>query len=75
MWISWISRQDLENRCRIVDYTDDERLALLVDSLMRLAATMRSSREAISELGTDFLSAPVVFDEPDGSDRVDIVLS
>jgi hypothetical protein len=36
-----------------VAYTDDERLALLVDSLIRVAATMQSSRHALLALNRE----------------------
>jgi len=56
-----------------VEYTDDEKLALLIDAVMCLAGTMLTSREAVAHLG-DHLDAPLVFEEPDGSDRVEITL-
>ena len=59
-----------------VDYNDDERLALLVEALICLASTMQASRQAVVDLrghlGTD---APLVFEEPDGADRIEIPLS
>jgi orotate phosphoribosyltransferase-like protein len=57
-----------------VEYTDDERLALLVDSVIRTAATMRSSLEAVSQPSGSIV-ASVTFEEPDGTDRVEIGLS
>ena len=58
-----------------VDYTDDERLALLVDSLIRVAATMQSSRHALLVLNRESAFQQVTFEEPDGTDRVEVVLS
>lgn len=58
-----------------VPYNDDERLALLVDSLIRVAFTMRSSRQALAELHTGLQTGPVAFEEPDGSERVEVLLS
>ncbi len=58
-----------------VAYTDDERLALLVDSLIRVAATMQSSRHAVSQLSTEAAIQQVTFEEPDGTDRAEVVLS
>ena len=56
-----------------VEYNDDEKLALLIDAVMCLAGTMLTSREAVVHLG-DRADAPLVFEEPDGSDRVEIIL-
>jgi hypothetical protein len=58
-----------------VAYTDDERLALLVDNLIRVAATMQSSRHAVSALSSEAAIPQVTFEEPDGTDRVEVVLS
>jgi hypothetical protein len=56
-----------------VEYTDDEKLALLIDAVLCLAGTMLTSREAVAHLG-DHLDAPLVFEAPDGSDRAEITL-
>jgi hypothetical protein len=59
-----------------VDYGDDERLALLIEALICLASTMQASRQAVVDLrghlGTD---TPLVFEEPDGADRIEVPLS
>jgi hypothetical protein len=56
-----------------VEYTDDEKLALLIEAVICLAGTMLTSREAVAHL-RDHPDAPLVFEEPDGSDRVEITL-
>jgi hypothetical protein len=58
-----------------VAYTDDERLALLVDSLIRVATTMQSSRHAVSALDRESAFQQVTFEEPDGTARVEVALS
>jgi hypothetical protein len=58
-----------------VAYTDDERLALLVDSVIRVAATMQSSRHALSALNSESAIQQVTFEEPDGTARVEVALS
>jgi hypothetical protein len=43
---SRMSKEDLAT----VPYTEDDRLGLLIDALMRLASSMATSREAVAEL-------------------------
>lgn len=72
---------DQENLTRIrktdivsVDYNDDERLALLISSIIRLASTMEWSRKAVAELGAN-TAHEVIFENPDGSERIEFSIS
>jgi hypothetical protein len=60
-----------------VPYSDDERLTVLIDALIRTATTMRASREALlglaSEYGYD--KRVIIFDEPDETARVEVALA
>jgi hypothetical protein len=57
-----------------VAYTEDERLALLIDALIRLASTMETSRKAVTELENSQPSV-LIFEEPDQSDLVEFSVS
>lgn len=56
-----------------VEYSDDEKLSLLISAIKCLAETMQASRQAVDEL-RDRSDASLVFEEPDGSGRIAISL-
>ena len=60
-----------------VPYSDDERLAVLIDALVRTATTMRASREALLELASQYgyEDRLVIFDEPDETERAEVSLA
>jgi hypothetical protein len=58
-----------------VPYSDDERLAVLIDALIRTATTMLASREALLELASRYDKTVVIFDEPDETERVEVALA
>src|SRR5206468_10414818 len=58
-----------------VPYSDDERLAVLIDALIRTATTMLASREALLELASGYDKTVVIFDEPDETERVEVALA
>jgi hypothetical protein len=60
-----------------VPYSDDERLTVLIDALIRTATTMRASREALFELASayGYDRRIIIFDEPDETARVEVALA